>query len=517
MLSHTRALGLDDDGVAAGADADVPALHLAELLDALDVGPARGGQVLVQPHAADVLAPPGQRLVHHLDLGEVVDVAGERRGVGAARQDVLHAHLELRQAAQHVQLGEVDVREAVDGGRVVERHDVEPADAAGAPRGGAVLEPLGAQVLRQGVEQLGGVGPGAHPGGVRLGDSDHGLELVGGEAEAGAHAAQGRVGAGNERVGAKVEVQHGGVGAFHQHALARGVLLVDHLHGVGDEGLHALGVLAIPDDLRLHVVLEVGEARGGVGGQRAQTRLEALGLADVAHAEAVAGRLRGVRRADAALGGSDLVAGQLCFTQAIHLLVEVKQHVRAVADHEAALGLDARQGQLVDLVEHAGQVHHHAVAHHARALLVEDAGRDQVQRVFLARVVVDGVPRVGASLAPGHDVVLLREDVHKLALALVAPLAAEHRAHGAERVPLLFVLLDERRRRRAYGERVALRDRGRGHRAAPPGTTTADADGASSGSVRPALMPQAVLGGDGGGPNVGRNRGGGDAGAHHLL
>ena len=81
-----------------------------------------------------------------------------------------------------------------------------------------------------------GYGSRADARGVRLGDADDGLELVGREAEAGAHAAQRRVGGGDKRVGAKVEVEHGGVGALDEHPLARLVLLVDHVHGVGMKG-----------------------------------------------------------------------------------------------------------------------------------------------------------------------------------------------------------------------------------------------------------------------------------------
>ena len=64
--------------------------------------------------------------------------------------------------------------------------------------------------------------------------------------------------------------------------------LVDEGDGVDDEGQDALGVLLVRLDLRLHVVLEVVEARGGVRGERAQLRGELLRVAQVAQAHAVA-------------------------------------------------------------------------------------------------------------------------------------------------------------------------------------------------------------------------------------
>ena len=71
------------------------------------------------------------------------------------------------------------MRETVDGGGVVEGDDVEPADAPGPPGGGAVLETLLAQVLRELAVELGGVRARAHAGSVRLGDADYSFKLVG--------------------------------------------------------------------------------------------------------------------------------------------------------------------------------------------------------------------------------------------------------------------------------------------------------------------------------------------------
>ncbi len=57
--------------------------------------------------------------------------------------------------------------------------DQEEVDAARAAGRRAVLSACLAQVLSEVVEHFGGVGAGTHPGGVRLGDADDGLELVG--------------------------------------------------------------------------------------------------------------------------------------------------------------------------------------------------------------------------------------------------------------------------------------------------------------------------------------------------
>ena len=90
---------------------------------------------------------PGIVLVR-LNLFELLDGRGEGVGDGAVAELVRGGDLELGQAGEHVELGEVEVREPVDGGRVVEGDDVEPADAPGAAGGGAVLVPLLAEVVR---------------------------------------------------------------------------------------------------------------------------------------------------------------------------------------------------------------------------------------------------------------------------------------------------------------------------------------------------------------------------------
>ena len=81
----------------------------------------------------------------------------------------------------------------------------------------------------------------------------------------------------------------------------------------------------------------------------------------------------------------------------------------ARSDTTSRSGVDrhARSLERLQLVEHGGDVHDDAVAHDAQALLVQDARGNEVQRVLLAAVVVDGVARVRAALATSHHVVLL--------------------------------------------------------------------------------------------------------------
>ena len=75
------------------------------------------------------------------------------------------------------------------------------------------------------------------------------------------------------------------------------------------------------------------------------------------------------------------------------------------------------------------RVDHHAVADDGRDVVVEDAARDELQRERLAAD-DDGVPGVVAALIAHDDVHLFGDEVGELALALVAPLRADHDGCG---------------------------------------------------------------------------------------
>mmetsp|Transcript_20274 Transcript_20274/g.40475 ORF Transcript_20274/g.40475 Transcript_20274/m.40475 type:complete len:225 (+) Transcript_20274:1059-1733(+) len=106
--------------------------------------------------------------------------------------------------------------------------------------------------------------------------------------------------------------------------------------------------------------------------------------------------------------------------------MEVEHQVRPVADPDALLGVGhAGIREPVDLREERREVDHHPVADHAGGERVQDARRDQVQLELPARRVHDGVPRVAPAGDAAAHVVALRQNVHQLPLALVAPLRAQ--------------------------------------------------------------------------------------------
>ena len=230
-----------------------------------------------------------------------------------------------------------------------------------------------------------------------------------------------------------------GIGAVGSQAPGRGGGAIE---GAARRRTYVYGVLDVrPDSLRVlrvlvHLVVEVpGEARvaealDAVVDQHRELLAEAVEVPELADADAVAQHLGGVGRADAALGGADLVALPFRLAQPVELLVEVEEDLRPVADEQPAVEAGrAALAQAVNLVEELRQVHHDAVAHDVHRARIEHAARQQVQRVLLPGLVDDRVAGVRAALTPRDDVVLAREDVHQLALPLVAPLRAEDPAH----------------------------------------------------------------------------------------
>ncbi len=103
-----------------------------------------------------------------------------------------------------------------------------------------------------------------------------------------------------------------------------------------------------------------------------------------------------------------------------------KYQVRARADLDA-FGRDGKPllGEAVGLREEGDGVNDHAIAEHAGLVRVDDARRDEVQRViFIADL--DRVAGVMPALVARDHVEALGQKVNDLALALVAPLRADN-------------------------------------------------------------------------------------------
>ncbi|DAZ98525.1 TPA: hypothetical protein N0F65_007024 [Lagenidium giganteum] len=431
--------------------ADPLDVRAQKLLHAQHVLLGGEGQVFEVLALGDVLIPAVHRFV--LDRRFFQQLKVGRHAVQLlAVVPVRDADLDLLQARQHVQLGQVELSEAVDHVRVAHLWDVEPATATWTARGRAELGADTAQVLTHVVVQLRWERTFTDTRAVGLDDANDAVEAV-------------------WRDAATINVQHGGVGALDEDLLARHVCVVQVRDSVDREAEHVVLDATVVLDLGGHVHLQVWVVVLVELDLVAQLGLEVVEVAQVAHADAVAEHLGAVRWTDALLGGANLVAATTFLVEAVNLLVQVQHHVRAVRDEDATFIVNAHALQLVQLLQQTGQVHDDTVANDAHGVLVQNARRHQVELVLLA-VVHDGVAGVGAARHARNDVVLLRQHVHELALAFIAPLGAQHHVHAGvqpfgvalrvrhsalDAVELGHHLLEHRAGRRFLGHALALR------------------------------------------------------------
>ena len=429
-----RVLVVDDDRLlATRADPDAPELRAAQVLERLHVALGVLGEVGEAAAAGDVLAPAVEVLVDRL---RVVELALRHRHlvVPHAVDVVGHADRHPVPARQHVELGQEQLGEAVDAGGVAGDHRVVPAAAAVAAGRDADLAADPPELLAVVVEQLGRERAGADAGGVGLDHADHPVDAGRADTGADADAAGHRVAARHERVGAVVDVEHGGLGALEQDGLALVQRLVEQQRGVADHRPQPLDVRqellddrlgldgAAVVDLGQHLVLEV------------QRGLDLLGedalVEEVGDPDAGAVDLVGVRRPDAAAGGADLVLAEEPLGHLVEGRVVAGDHVRVGADDQRR-GVHAAGLERVDLAEERVGRDHDTVGDHRRAARREDAAGQQVGRELLA---VDDDRVAGVVAAGRADAVvdvrpttftLGGEQVGRLALALVTPLGSE--------------------------------------------------------------------------------------------
>jgi hypothetical protein len=225
-----------------------------------------------------------------------------------------------------------------------------------------------------------------------------------------------------------VEVEERGLRSFEQHVLVRFEGLVHEVDRVGDHRrdpwrahVEVLGGDVVGRQREL--VVDLGQDRVLLFEDHVELLAEDLGVEQVLHAQADARRLVGVGRADAALGGAQLVLAQPALDDLVELLVVREDQVGVAADDEPA-GVDALAGQHVELGQQHTRIDHDAVGDDRNDVVVQDPARHQLEGEALA-VHDDGVPGVVAALVADHQVHLLGDEVGELPLPLITPLGPD--------------------------------------------------------------------------------------------
>ena len=287
-----------------------------------------------------------------------------------------HAHLDLIELIEHIELGDRQAVEAVDLHRVAADHAVEPAAAPASAGGGAVFAAAVTEVVVEAALQFGGKRTLAHPGGVSLRHADHPVDKGGAHAGTDAGPPRHRVGGGHVGVGAVVEIEQGALGPLKEDVLAGSGCLVDRaraIHHMGGESLaiagvfgdHRLGIEGIEAvDLLQEVVLL---------GQWAQQPVpQPFGIEQVDHADAVALRFVRVGGADAAAGGADAAVAAALFHRLIQQAVIGHGHMGGAGELQA-FHLNPVAAEHVELAQHHLGIHHRARSDQTGGVRIENS------------------------------------------------------------------------------------------------------------------------------------------------
>ena len=292
--------------------------------------------------------------------------------------------------------------------------------------------PACAQRVGQVAVELGRKRARADPRLVGLDHAPHLVDVLGPHAGADARRAGDRVGRGDERIRAVIDVQQRALGALEEQVTVGVEQVPGELRRVGDVLLEPVAVGGVLLDHRVQVergVLVVRAQGEPLGLERGDDLLaQDLGVEQVLHADAQARRLVGVAGADAAARGADLEISQLLLAGHVEQQVVGHDQVGVGGDAQVPVSMPRRR-RAVELVRENARVDDHAVADHAQRVAVQDPARDQMELERLA-VADDRVAGVVAALEADHRVRPLGEQVGDLSLSLVAPLGADDHGRG---------------------------------------------------------------------------------------
>ena len=362
---------------------------------------------------------------------EVALVRREVRRLGAVRKEVPHADRDLREGGEDVELRERERGEPVEAGGVAQRHEVEPAAAALAPRDRAELAAELAQTLLVGAFDLGRERPRADARDVRLRDADDLVDSRRADPDTGRRSPGDRGRRRDERVRPVVEVEKRRVRALEQHGLAVAERAVDEQRRVRDVGPQPLCVVLVAGGelLELERRCAVHPLQPDVLLRQRHLQLLAqdLRVEEILDADAQPKGLVRIGRADAALRRPDLELSEPALDALVDRDVPGHDHVRVRRQVEA-VDVHAPVGEVVKLVYQDGRVDDAAGADHA-FLAAEDPRGDVLHLVGLA-VGDDLVSCVRPAVVTADEIAVLGEQVDDLPLALVAPLRADDHGRG---------------------------------------------------------------------------------------
>ena len=346
---------------------------------------------------------------------------------GLAIGDVSGADLDRGEPRKHVELGEEDLRQAIQARRVPNEDGVEPSAPSLASRGGAELLPRLPQTLAVGTRILGGERSRSDPGHVGFRDADHPVHLHRPHPGRGQGEPGHRVGGRDERIGPVVQVEERSLRPLEQDVLPGSQAFVEQPGRVGHVRSQSLAVgpILLDDDVgrERQPVVDLGQEEVLLLQDDLQLLPEDLRVEQILESEPDPSRLVSIGGPDAPLGRPQRMLAKMALGHLLQLKVIGHDQVR-VARHDEARDVDPQAGQRVHLFQQDAGIHDHAVGDDRGEVGIQDPGGDEVklQEVPLGH---HGVSGVVATLVPDHEPHLVGQVVGDLALALVPPLGPD--------------------------------------------------------------------------------------------
>ncbi len=338
---------------------------------------------------------------------------------------VSDAQLDRLEAVEHVELGERERIDARDPDGLAQLRGIEPSTAPRPAGVDAEFLSTRAQRFAGGVGQFGEERATADPRRIRLRDTQHVAELRRTEPGAGrrgrCHGARRR----HERVRAPVDVQHHGLRAFEQNALAA----IGRVVEVGPDRTHERQDLRCERNQRrqhrvaiVRVEPQAAEPCIVMVDEHVELGREPARFREIADTQPATPDLVLVGRPDAAQRGADGLAAQPLL-RLVDRAVNRQYQRRVLGDRQVVRRhRQPELGHPPDFREQRFGVERHPVADHA-ALAAHDAARQQRE---LVRVAADDqrVARVVPAVVACDEIGLCRQPVHDAPLAFVTPLGA---------------------------------------------------------------------------------------------
>ena len=344
--------------------------------------------------------------------------------------DVADANFDRIDPGQNVELGERERPHPVDASSVTREHGVEPSDAPRTSGGAAELVAFFAQRICEIAGELARKRSRADARRIALADAEHRVEVARPDAGAAEDRARDAIRRGHVRVGAVIDIEHRAVGALEQHALAGVDRLAHERARVAQireqpaaRFFHRVDRLVGLDRFGFEQCFQVGVLLDDIA---AELLFEEFEIEQIFESQSHPRHLVFVGRADSESGRADCALAEPRLARAIDRKMIRHHHVRFVTDLEqAVVGEMAAALEVRDFAEQRDRIDHQPVADYASLAGMERAGRHESQNKFLSAD-HQRVRCVVSALEADDHVGVGREHIDDFALALIAPLRADH-------------------------------------------------------------------------------------------